>query len=145
MFQVDISTVTPLLGLEIDKSQMLGLDPHISIAREGLPRKAIDHLKENTGLSYSFLADCLHINLRTLQRYKEDQRFSQAVSERALMIADVYARGYEVFGNREAFQQWMQKPVAAMANQVPFQLLTSTYGIHLLLTELGRIEHGIFA
>lgn len=145
MQQVDISTVTPLLGLEIDKRQMMELDPHISIAQQGLPRKSIDHLKENTGLSYSFLADCLHINLRTLQRYKEDQRFSQAVSERALMIADAYARGYEVFGDKEAFQQWVQKPVTAMANQVPVQLLTSTYGIHLLLTELGRIEHGIFA
>lgn len=145
MQQVDISTVTPLLGLEIDKRQMMGLGPHISIAQQGLPRKSLDHLKENTGLSYSFLADCLHINLRTLQRYKEDQRFSQAVSERALMIADVYARGYEVFGNRESFQQWMQQPVVAMGKQVPQQLLTSTYGVNFLLMELGRIEHGIFA
>jgi putative toxin-antitoxin system antitoxin component (TIGR02293 family) len=144
MQQVDISTVASLLGLQIDKSKILELDPHISIAQEGLSRKAIDHLKENAGLSYSFLADCLHINLRTLQRYKEDQRFSQTVSERALMIADVYAKGYEVFGNREAFQRWMQKPVVAMANQVPLQLLTSTSGVQEILIELGRIEHGIF-
>jgi putative toxin-antitoxin system antitoxin component (TIGR02293 family) len=61
------------------------------------------------------------------------------------MIADVYARGYEVFGKQEAFQQWMQKPIVAMGRQVPRQLLTSTYGIQHLLMELGRIEHGIFA
>ncbi len=142
---VAISSVYPLLGLEFDKSDMLGLDPHMSIAQHGLPREAIDHLKESTGLSYRLLADCLHINLRTLQRYAPQQRFSQSISERALMIADVYAKGYEVFENKEAFRQWMQTPIPALSNQIPQQLLPSTYGIHLLLMELGRIEHGIFA
>lgn len=143
--QVEISSVTNLLGLEFDKSKMLGLDPHISIAQQGLSRKAIDHLKQNTGLSYSFLADCLHINLRTLQRYAPEQLFSQSVSERALMIADVYAKGYEVFEDQEAFQKWMQTTLPALNNQTPQQLLPSTYGINLLIMELGRIEHGIFA
>jgi putative toxin-antitoxin system antitoxin component (TIGR02293 family) len=143
--QVEISTVTTLLGIEFDKSKMLGLDPHISIARQGLPRKAIDHLKQNTGLSYSFLAECLHINLRTLQRYEPEQLLSQTLSERALMIADVYAKGYDVFEDKDAFQHWMKTSVPALSNQEPQHLLPSTYGINLLLMELGRIEHGIFA
>ncbi|WPP52027.1 type II RES/Xre toxin-antitoxin system antitoxin [Catalinimonas niigatensis] len=143
--QVEIPTVTTLLGLEFDKSKMLGLNPHISIAQQSLPRKALDHLKQNTNLSYSFLADCLRINLRTLQRYAPEQLFSQTVSERVLMIANVYAKGYEVFEDKDAFQKWMQPPVHALSNQEPQQLLPSTYGINLLLMELGRIEHGIFA
>lgn len=135
-----------ILGLDPKKvNQHYSIDPHIPLAEKGLTKQSIEKLKTATGLTWSQIASYLHINTRTIQRYHKNQHFPQDISERALRLTDVYAKGYQVFGDQSAFQKWMNLPCPALGNQKPLSFLRSTYGMDTLLKELGRIEHGIFA
>lgn len=146
MYTVDIASVTPLLGLPtLAKSTQRRLDPHMHLLDRGLTKASIEALKGATGLSWQQLADILHVTVRTLQRYQPDQPLPPTLAEWVLRLADVYAKGYDVFGDRAMFQRWMQQPVPALGNVVPLSLLPSLYGMDKIMQELGRIEHGILA
>lgn len=43
------------------------------------------------------------------------------------------------------FLKWMDLPIQALGNRKPKEFLKSNYGMNVILTELGHIEHGIFA
>lgn len=151
MYSVDISSVIPLLGLSLPLHRSLKhqpshqLDPHMQVVEQGLTKASLLALKEAAGLSWQQLADILHVTVRTLQRYKPNQTLPTSLSERLLRLADVYAKGYEVFEDRMMFQRWMEEPVPALGNVVPLSLLPSLYGMDTIMKELGRIEHGILA
>ena len=146
MYSVDIASIIPLLGLPaLSKSIKRQLDPHMNLLDRGLTKASLEALKTSAGLSWQQLAESLHVTVRTLQRYKADQSLPPTLSERVLRIADVYAKGFDVFGDQAMFRQWMQEPVPALGQIVPLSLLPSLYGMDRLMQELGRIEHGILA
>jgi len=146
MFTVDIASVTPILGLPtLSGHSKYQLDPHMSLLDSGLTKASIEALKSATGLTWQQIADALHITVRTLQRYQADQQLPTTLSERLMRIADVYAKGFDVFGDHAMFRKWMQEPVPALSQVVPQSLLPSLYGMDRLMQELGRIEHGILA
>ena len=91
-------------------------------------------------------ADILHISERTLQRYsKENSTFSFSVTDRILQIDKVLKRGLEVFGSYEKFLLWIRDNPYMLEGRLSLQSLASFEGINNVLTQLGRIEHGLFA
>jgi putative toxin-antitoxin system antitoxin component (TIGR02293 family) len=91
-------------------------------------------------------AAMLHISERTLQRYaKNNTRFASINAERALQIANVIEEGKKTFGNTEAFYNWLKRNPEILEGQLSLGSLTSYEGIVKVLTQLGRIQHGIFA
>ena len=58
---------------------------------------------------------------------------------------EVYKKAVEVFGGKEKALRWMEYPSAALGNIAPIKLIETSVGVQMLLDELGRIEHGIFA
>lgn len=117
----------------------------IDIIRDGIPRKSIDHLMENTGLSVAEISNIIRTSDRTLRRYSPKQKLNPEQTERIIELAKLYSRGEEVFGQMEKFKSWMNSPVMALGNKKPKEFLDTSIGIELLMNELGRIEHGIFA
>ena len=117
----------------------------IGIIREGVPKKALDHLMDNTGLTVAEISTIIRTSDRTLRRYTARQKLNPEQSERIIELAKLYSRGEEVFGNMDAFKQWMNSAVMALGNKKPKTYLDTSLGIALLMNELGRIEHGIFA
>ena len=117
----------------------------IACIREGVPKKAFDNLLNVTGLTAIEMAGLLHTSERNLRRYAAHEKLNSEQSERIIELAKVYTRGEDVFGSREAFQNWMNNPVMAFQNQKPKSYLDTSLGIEMLMEELGRIEHGIFA
>ncbi len=71
--------------------------------------------------------------------------YDKEVSERLFEIAEVYAKGFEVFGNEKKFARWLNKKSIVLGNQTPFSLLDTSYGVQLILNEIERIDYGIFA
>ena len=71
------------------------------------------------------------------------QHFNQAVSESILQIAEVVARGTEVFEDKENFLAWLDQPSTPLGERSPKNLLSSRFGAGMVLDELTRIEHGI--
>ena len=117
----------------------------ISIIRTGIPKQAMTHLMDIADLSLLEMATITHTSDRTLRRYKPQQKLSQEQSERMIELARLYSRGEEVFGSIEAFRQWMDTILVPLGNKKPKAFLDTSLGINMLLDEIGRIEHGIFA
>ncbi|HRP54974.1 antitoxin Xre-like helix-turn-helix domain-containing protein [Agriterribacter sp.] len=117
----------------------------IGIIREGVPKKSLDHLMDNTGLTVSEISAIIRTSDRTLRRYTARQKLNPEQSERIIELARLYSRGEEVFGSMDAFKQWMNSTVVALGNKKPKTYLDTSLGITLLMNELGKIEHGIFA
>lgn len=117
----------------------------LKLIRGGLTRGSLDVLMEKTGLTIYELADILEMTDRTLRRYEANEILNRRLSERALEIAQVYSRGEEVFGDTASFHQWMQTEVPALGHRLPKSFLDTSLGIQMLMDELGRIEHGVFA
>lgn len=113
--------------------------------REGVPKKALDNLIHVTGISNTDMSQIIGTSDRTLRRYTSKQKLNPGQSERVIELAKVYSRGEEVFGSMESFKEWMNSTVLALGNKKPKEFLDTSLGIDMLMDELGRIEHGIFA
>jgi uncharacterized protein (DUF2384 family) len=91
-------------------------------------------------------ASILHVSERTLQRYaKNNGSFAPINAERALLIAKVIQEGIRTFGNFNLFYGWIKRNPYMLEGNLSFASLTTGDGIQKILTQLGRIQHGIFA
>ena len=91
-------------------------------------------------------SEILHISERTLQRYaKANSNFPFSVTDRILQIDKLIKRGIHVFGSMEKFIGWLRENPFMLEGRLSFQSLRSIEGVNLVFTQLGRIEHGIFA
>lgn len=117
----------------------------IKLIRAGIPKHAMDNLMDISELSLLEMAAITHISDRTLRRYKPQQKLPQEQSERMLELARLYTRGEQVLGTMAAFREWMDTALAQLGGKKPKEFLDTSIGINMLLDELGRIEHGVFA
>lgn len=136
-----------LMGLKDDQAfkTVNNTADFISRIREGLPKKALDHLAQVMGVSSAEMAGMIHTSDRTLRRYTPAQKLNAGQSERIIELAQLYARGADVFDSLNSFKTWMVTPVDALGAKKPIEFLDTSIGIELLMDELGRIEQGIFA
>ena len=88
----------------------------------------------------------LHISERTLQRYSKDNHlFAPINAERVLLINKVLAEAKITFGKTEKFYEWIKRNPYMMEGNLSVQSLSTYEGIQNVLTQLGRIQQGIFA
>lgn len=140
---MEMAKISKILG---DKKSRINDEMDlIEISRKGVDKGALLHLAKYMGVTTQRMAEILPITERTIQRYKPGMHFSRTVSEQILHIAEVAARGSEVFGDREKFLQWMNLPSKALAGRTPMDLLETRFGAEMVLGELGRIEHGVLS
>jgi len=115
----------------------------VELGGVGITKDAASHLARYLSLSLAGVARLLPVTPRTLQRYSAGKRLSRAVSEQVLQLAEVVAIGSEVFGDRQNFLDWLSLPSAPLGDRKPIDLLSSRFGVELVIDELGRISHGI--
>jgi len=88
----------------------------------------------------------LHISERTLQRYAKDNHlFAPINAERILLINKVLTEAKITFGKTEKFYEWIKRNPYMMEGNLSVQSLSTYEGIQNVLTQLGRIQQGIFA
>jgi putative toxin-antitoxin system antitoxin component (TIGR02293 family) len=122
-----------------------GIHDFIALIRKGLTRKSLDHFMNTTGLTPDEMAAIMHTSTRTLRRYTPETVLNPEQSERVVELARLYSRGEVIFGSIDLFKDWMNTAVLALGNKKPKEFLDTSIGISILLDELGKIEHGIFA
>jgi len=115
----------------------------IELANKGITKDALTHLAEFFSIRISQMAALLPVTERTIQRYTGKKHFSRVVSEQILQIAEVAAKGTDVFEDKDKFLSWMNHPNKALGNRRPMDLLRSRFGVQAVLDELGRIEYGV--
>lgn len=117
----------------------------MEMSKDGITRGALKHLAKYLSLSESQLAELLPVSGRTILRYASKKPFNRVVSEQIIQMAEVVAKGIEVFGDKEKFKSWMHSPSKALANKTPLSLLSSRFGMEMVLDEIGRIEYGVYS
>ena len=117
----------------------------IELSDRGLSKQALENLADYLRLSIGEIAQLLPVSERTIRRRLASKPFGRAASEQILHIAEVAARGVEVFGERDRFLAWLNQPGTALGGETPLGLLRTRFGTEMVLQELGRIEHGVFS
>ncbi len=118
----------------------------ISVIRKGVPYSLFALIKDVTPFSESDWAHLLDLSAKSLSRYKQaSKHFRPLQSEKIIEMAEVTRAGVETFGSMEKFRLWLETPNFALGNLRPLDLLKDSYGKEMVLGELVRIEHGIFA
>ncbi|HKK40574.1 MAG TPA: antitoxin Xre/MbcA/ParS toxin-binding domain-containing protein [Cryomorphaceae bacterium] len=117
------------------------------VIQKGLTFTFFEKIQNLLSFDESDWADYLNISQKTMQRHKKanDYTFKPLHSEKILEIVELVNRGEAVFGSSEKFNHWMRSPTMALVGNKPFDLIKDSYGRALILEELNRIEHGIFA
>ena len=91
-------------------------------------------------------SEILHVSERTLQRYaKDNHSFAPINAERVLLINQVLVQAKATFGKTEKFYEWIKRNPYMMEGNLSVQSLSTYEGIQNVLTQLGRIQQGIFA
>jgi putative toxin-antitoxin system antitoxin component (TIGR02293 family) len=117
----------------------------IEKARLGISKSFLLALSAKLSFSLSELSSIFHISERTLQRYSSKEKLSVEISEKALLLEELYKKGVEVFDTKEDFNQYLRTPNHALGPKAPISFLDTTFGLQFIYDELGRIEHGVFA
>ena len=117
----------------------------VQLTRQGLPKNVLLSLAKKISLTIQELANIMHISERTLQRYDDDAIIEAEYAEKGIELARLYTRGNEIFGSIDKFKLWIRTPSVIFNGESPLSLLDTSAGFDMVFTELGRIEHGIFA
>jgi len=79
----------------------------------------------------------------SIDSYKRRVDFNPSVTEKVLEIEEVYRRGLDAFG--ESFYAWMDAQNVVFDGKKPKELLANSFGVRILLDEIGKLEHGVLA
>ena len=116
----------------------------ISIIKNGISKKELEIIKEESNLDYETLSGILSVSKAKLHSKKGAEKFDQNTSERIMLLADVLAYGQSVFEDKDSFNEWLKTNSKALGNKAPIELMDTIYGIDEVRKEIGRIEYGVF-
>ena len=117
----------------------------IDIVESGISKSQLEEVKKQTGLDYEVLSNILAVTKATLHNKKGNEKFNANVSERILLLADIYAYGIEVFGTKERFNSWLISNILALGGKKPIERLNTTLGMQEVKQILGRIDYGVYS
>tara|TARA_R110002049_G_scaffold78986_1_gene201553 strand:+ start:4646 stop:5251 length:606 start_codon:yes stop_codon:yes gene_type:complete len=118
----------------------------VTLIRDGIDYKTFEIVAARTPLKDKDWAQVLDTTLRTLIRYKKDNKtFAPKQTEKIIEIQQLMQYGEEVFGDIASFHAWLRMHNVALGGISPKELLDTSVGLGIVKDSLGRIEHGILA
>ena len=115
------------------------------IVHQGVSKKDLELLKTEADLDYTMLAKALSVTRATLINKKRSEKFGAGLSEKILGMADLYSYGFEVFEDKDRFNQWMSKPNKALNGKAPYDIIDNQFGREEVKNLIGRIDYGIYS
>ncbi len=117
----------------------------VRAVKAGLPASAVDAIAAELGFSAAEL-EALVMPRRTLaHRRANGQALTRDESDRLARIARVALTARDTFGEAEAAQQWLRRPIRALQDARPIELLDTDDGARLVEQVLGRLGYGVFS
>jgi len=135
--------VKVLGGRGVLKHRVRNIQELERLVQEGLPYRALEKVMERFGLELSETQRVLLMPLRTLSRRKAMARMKAVESDRLIRLARIGAHAVQVFGTDEKAATWLHRPIRALDNRAPLDLLRTDLGTKQVENVLGRIEHGV--
>jgi len=117
-----------------------------SLIESGVSSQFLFKIADDSPFSITDWSHVTNIPYRTMQRYQKEHTMLKPIyTEKIFEFIEVVYKGVDVFGSSEKFERWLYKPKFIFGDKRPIDLLSSSYGKELVMTELHHIEHGIFA
>jgi putative toxin-antitoxin system antitoxin component (TIGR02293 family) len=114
--------------------------------RRGLPIRALQAFRRDTGLGLDELAVVLDVSTKTIGRtIARNGRLGTAASDRLYRTARLVALADDVLEDRTVAREWLRTPQHGLGGRVPFHLLSTEAGAREVEALLLRIEHGFVA
>ena len=113
--------------------------------RQGIPKIAVETLLEKTNVSRAQLSQIIHISLRQLNRYQNDDLLSVEQSNFLYEFTRIYTRGLDIFGDGKTLDKWLMRSNLALGDQSPITLLDTSEGIRMVDDLLSQIEYGFYS
>ena len=115
------------------------------VIRRGIEAVAIKDFIRLTGVTQFDLAHILSLTEPTLRKYiNEGKALNQGITEHIIQLFELFDKGMDTFGSLEQFKNWLPHHNIGI-NARPIDLLDTITGIHIVITELHRIDYGILA
>ncbi len=110
-------------------------------------KQLFNQVLEASGKTIQYLAKFIfEMTPKTFIKYKNTEvKLPSRVAELAIELNAMYQLGHEVFGDKEAFNEWLEEPHSFFYGKPPAQFLNTSAGIGLIVEELKRIEFGATA
>jgi len=129
---------------EKPENQMTSFEK-MELIEAGISKRDLENLKENAGLDYEKLGKMLSVTRATLINKKGKAKFNPALSEKIVALADIYSYGYEVFEDKDKFNQWVFRANSALGGKRPYDLLNNSFGREEVKHLIGRIDYGVYS
>ena len=115
------------------------------VIQEGVPYSMFNLIQHLTPFSEEDWAAFLDLSTKSMQRYKQQSKVFRPIQfEKIIEMAEVTKVGVDVFGDIAKFKGWLNTPSYALGNVKPRDLLADSYGKEMVVSELTRINYGIF-
>ncbi|MGF7218056.1 putative toxin-antitoxin system antitoxin component (TIGR02293 family) [Spirosoma lacussanchae] len=126
--------VVPLTALQL-----------IDRSRQGLAGSEAGRVAGLLGVADKEMARLLNQSVATFHRQAKAGRLDAATSERLLLLSRLAGHGTAVFQDQGKFTRWLRRPLRALADRSPLDLMDSPTGVQLVEDLLGRIKYGVFS
>ena len=118
----------------------------MNVLRRGISFSTFLHIAKESFLDMHEWAKILHLDTRTLQRYKTSNlTFAPLQSEKILEIKFLNKLGADIFGDTDRFYVWLSADNISLGNIKPKDLLDNAFGIAVVRDELLKIQYGVLA
>ena len=118
----------------------------VALIEKGISIELFQAIVKESPYSLAQWSEFTGIPYRTIQRYnKEDKYLKPVHAEKVLEISEVLKKGLDVFGDGKKLLKWLGSEKYIFGNKKPIDLLSNSVGKDLVMQELHRIEHGLFA
>jgi len=134
-----------VLGKKYIRSSIENAFDIIQIASKGVNSNVVKNFRNYFDLPRESTAHLLSISEPTLYRWtKANKNLDRNSSVKLFEVADLFLHGTDVFGNKEAFFQWMNMPNKSIGGMRPMELVELPEGVSKVKDILGRMEYGVF-
>jgi len=118
----------------------------IQLINKGISIDLFMQIVNESSFNLSEWSHVINLPYRTIQRYLKSTKLLKPIhTEKVFEFLQVIEKGNEVFGSNEKFSTWAHNKKHIFGNKRPIDLLNTSFGVSIILKELNRIEHGLFA
>lgn len=113
--------------------------------RRGVGKNAFKIVMQETSISVSEMAGIMHTSENEIELLKAGKKPDRNLTEKLVLLQQLYERGVEVFENRQDFLYWLNHPVTALGNKKPKSFFDTVSGINLVADEIERLAYGVYS
>ncbi|MBC7567722.1 MAG: DUF2384 domain-containing protein [Pedobacter sp.] len=117
----------------------------IASVKTGVSKDSLVSFKQAINVDYDHLSFVLGTTKTTLHKKQGNETFSPSISEKVIALMDIYRFGYQVFGDHDKFNKWVQASNRALGNRIPLEVMDTIFGIDEVKNIIGRIQHGVYS